>query len=136
VKLWDANNQIDIRERIRVMTTKLSNMTQIKGIDVEDFIHNIANEPINSSIFELYNKLSRYSNDLQDMCYKYADNNVSKWWQFMEVASDIKKEYDTYICDYNQSMKIDKEVSFPFTSSYQETEQSERIDTWVWCRKD
>ena len=136
VKLWDANNQIDIREHIKVMTTKLSNMTQIKGIDVDDFIHNIANEPINSSIFELYNKLSRYPNDLQDLCYNYADNNVTKWWQFMEVASEIKKEYNTYICDYNQSMEIDKEVSFPITSSYQETEQSERIDSWVWCRKD
>ena len=54
----------------------------------------------------------------------------------MEVASEIKKEYNTYICDYNQSMEIDKEVSFPITSSYQETEQSERIDSWVWCRKD
>lgn len=136
VKLWDANQQIDLTQSIRVTTTKLGDLTQKKDFNVEKFIQGKASEPINTSIFTLYSKLSRYPNDLQDLCYKYADNNVSKWWGFMEVADEIKRAYDTHICDYNQSMEIDKEVSFPIVSSYLETDQSERIKTWVWCRKD
>ena len=136
VKLWNANQQIDITQHLRISTTKLGNLTQKRGFNVDKFIQDSASEPINTSIFTLYAKLTRFHNDLQDLCYSYAKNDVSKWWVFMEVADAIKKAYDTYICDYSQSMIIDKEVSFPVISSYIETDQSERIKTWVWCRKD
>ena len=136
VKLWDANHKIDLTERIKVKTTKLTNLTQKKGFDVENFIHNKASEPINTSIFDLYRHLSRYPNDLQNLCYNYADDDVTKWWTFMEVASDIKRAYDTYICNYEQSMEVANEVSFPAVSSYLETDQSKKINSWVWCRKD
>lgn len=95
-----------------------------------------SSEPVHASIFELYRKWIRYPNELQDLCYQYCGNNIQKWWGFMEVADEVKRAYNTYICDYDKSMKFYKEVSFPVNSSYIETNQSQRIKSWVWCRKD
>ena len=135
VKLWGSEN-IDLRQYIRVTTTKINNLDTKNDFDVEQFIQNHVSEPVNTSIFELHSKLSRYPTELQQLCYAYSGNDVSKWWMFMELASEIKRSFESYSCDYEKSMIIDKEVSFPVISSYLESNQSERIKTWVWCRKD
>ena len=135
VKLWGSEN-IDLRQYIRVTTTKINHLDTKNDFDVEQFIQNHVSEPVNTSIFELHSKLSRYPTELQQLCYAYSGNDVSKWWMFMELASEIKRSFESYSCDYEKSMIIDKEVSFPVISSYLESNQSERIKTWVWCRKD
>lgn len=135
VQLWrDANN--DVTKQIKVKTTKLEGLTKKDDFDVKKFIEQKGSEPVNTSIFELHHKWSRYPNEIQDLCYQYCGNDIQKWWAFMEVADEVKRAYNTYICDYDKSMKFDKEVSFPVNSSYIETEQSKRIKSWVWCRKD
>lgn len=135
VKLWsDANN--DVTKHIKVKTTRLEGLTKIDDFNVEEFLEQMGSEPINSSIFELYKKWKRYPNEVQDMCYQYCGNDISKWWAFMEVGDEVKRAYNTYICDYDKSMILNKEVSFPIFSSYTETDQSKRIGSWVWCRKD
>ncbi len=135
VKLWsDANN--DITQHIKIKTTKLEGLNKSSDFDVEKFMEQMGSEPINSSIFELYKKWKRYPNEVQDMCYQYCGNDISKWWAFMEVGDEVKRAYNTYICDYDKSMILNKEVSFPIFSSYTETDQSKRIGSWVWCRKD
>lgn len=54
----------------------------------------------------------------------------------MESFDDIKKHYNSYVCDYENSMVIDKEVSFPISSFYVDNGNNNEIDNWVWCRKD
>lgn len=135
VKLWESS-QVDIREQILVTTTRLANLTEKAEFDVASLVESKPLPTINTSIFKLWNKLTSMPNDVQDLCYQYAGNDVSRWWRFMEMADDVKKKYDTYICDYENSMEVDKKVSFPVMSSYVETDQSQRIQTWVWCRKD
>lgn len=135
VKLWgDSNN--DATKHIKVKTTKIEGLIKRDDFDVEKFVSQKSSEPLNTSIFELYNKWKRYPNEVQDMCYQYCGNDISKWWAFMEVGDEVKRAYNTHLCDYEKSMKLNKEVSFPIFSSYTETEQSKRIGSWVWCRKD
>lgn len=135
VQLWKDDNN-DLTQNIKVKITKLEGLTKIDDFDIEEFMKYKSSEPIHASIFELYRKWIRYPNELQDLCYQYCGNNTQKWWGFMEVADEVKRTYNTYICDYDKSMKFDKEVSFPINSSYTETNQSQRIKSWVWCRKD
>ena len=135
VKLWESE-LVDIRQHIKVTTTKLSNLSTKTDFDVSSLIESKPTPPVNTGIFKLWNKLVQCPNDVQELCYQYADGDVSRWWRFMEMADEVRKKYDTYICNYDESMQVDKVVSFPVVSSYVETDQSQRIRSWVWCRKD
>ena len=135
VKLWQTP-QVDIRQHIKVTTTRLANLTEKADFDVSDIVESRPVQPTNTSIFTLWKKLAKSPNDVQDLCYGYAREDVLRWWRFMETVDEINKKYDTYICNYDESMEVDREVSFPAVSSYVETDQTQRIKSWVWCRKD
>ena len=90
----------------------------------------------NTDIFTLYKKIQRGDNALQEMAYDYANEDVLKWWNFMEHYDKVKHEYDTYICDYAKSMVEDKETSFPADSTYMDSVNHSEIEDWIWCRKD
>lgn len=135
VKLWESQ-QTDIRQHVRVTTTRLTNLTERADFDVSGVVERKPVPPVSTSIFKLWNKLQQCPNDVQTLCYQYANGDVQRWWRFMEMADEVRRKYDNYICDYDESMEVDKTVSFPLVSSYVETDQSERIRSWVWCRKD
>jgi type III restriction enzyme len=135
VKLWESQ-QTDIRQHVRVTTTRLTNLTERADFDVSGVVESKPVPPVSTSIFKLWNKLQQCPNDVQTLCYQYANGDVQRWWRFMEMADEVRRKYDNYICDYDESMEVDKTVSFPLVSSYVETDQSERIRSWVWCRKD
>lgn len=135
VKLWESQ-QTDIRQHVRVTTTRLTNLTERADFDVSGVVESKPVPPVSTSIFKLWNKLQQCPNDVQTLCYQYANGEVQRWWRFMEMADEVRRKYDNYICDYDESMEVDKTVSFPLVSSYVETDQSERIRSWVWCRKD
>jgi len=135
VKLWESQ-QTDIRQHVRVTTTRLTNLTEKADFDVSGVVESKPVPPVSTSIFKLWNKLQQCPNDVQTLCYQYANGDVQRWWRFMEMADEVRRKYDNYICDYDESMEVDKTVSFPLVSSYVETDQSERIRSWVWCRKD
>lgn len=135
VKLWESQ-QTDIRQHVRVTTTRLTNLTERADFDVSGVVESKPVPPVSTSIFKLWNKLQQCPNDVQTLCYQYANGDVQRWWRFMEMADEVRRKYDNYICDYDESMEVDKTVSFPLVSSYVETNQSERIHSWVWCRKD
>lgn len=90
----------------------------------------------NTSIFELHKKLSRVPSDLQSLCYEYSRGDVQRWYKFVENIDKVKAKYDNYICDYDKSVVVDKEVTFPVTSSFIETTHEEQGLNWVWSRKD
>ena len=89
-----------------------------------------------TNIFELYKRLCKAPNDVQNLCYEYADGDVLRWYKLAENVEKVKARYDTYICDYEKSLVVDKEVSFPTCSSFSDSEHKEDDMSWVWSRKD
>lgn len=126
----------DIQSHIRVKSTRLENLTSKADFDIESFIKSQPKRLEPTSIFDLYKKLSRIPNDLIDLCYDYANDDLLRWYDFAENLDKIKTKYDTYICDYEQSIVVDKEVTFPATSTFTETSNEEQGLNWVWSRKD
>jgi len=133
VSLWKEQRG-EIQSRIKVTTTKLGNLTKKKGFDIETLVKPV-NEPTRTDIFNLYRKLQKSDNDIQDLCFEYAKDDTTRWWTFMEQIDRLKKAYDTYVCDYSKSMEIDKETSFPATSSYTDNGNRLNLENWVWRKK-
>lgn len=124
-----------IQSDIQVKTTKLVNLTEKKDFDVDEFLQKQEDSLESENIFDLYKKLSRLPNDIQDLCYEYANDDMSRWWKFAENAEKVKAHYDNYICDYDKSMVVDKEVTFPLASSFNEYGFTVDSLNWVWCKK-
>ena len=99
----------------------------VKNLKDKDLVH--------PSIFKMYYDLTRQDNEIQEMCYEYADS-FDKWRIFAENLSSIKSTYQEYICDYEKSMVVCEDVSFPYSSSFNENDKSLTLEDWVWCRKD
>lgn len=133
VKLW-KNDSVNLQDQIRIKTTHLINLTNKKGFIIEDIVESYT-KPVHTNIFTLYHKLTRTENELQNLCFEYAHNDIDRWWTFMEQIDKIKKLYDTYICNYEESMEVDKETSFPATSSYVDNGNHNEQEDWVWCRR-
>lgn len=134
VKLHGGGMAIQLE--LKMKTTKLVDLTEKKDFDLEGFLAKEKDALEPPSIFELYKKLSRLPNDMQNLCYEYAHEDISRWWKFMENADKVKASYDNYICDYDKSMVVDKEVSFPQVSSYNNCGNTTDSLNWVWCKND
>ena len=141
VKLY--GNTTDIPSAIRIKTTRLQNLTTRKDFNLNNFIASLPTPASSDNIFTLYAKLQKCGQDLQSMCANYAGNDVRKWFLFNQHLDSIKKEYDTFICDYKVSMEVMKdengheiEVSFPLSSLYVDNQHYQNIADWVWKRKD
>lgn len=141
VKLFGAAT--DIPSSIKLKTTRLKSLMQRTGFDISGFLSQKPKLVVHNSIFDLYKSLQKSENALQDICYEYADNDFQKWLLFNEHLSDVKSEYNSFVCDYTQSMEIvkeenglPKEVSFPVTSLYIDNQNYVNIADWVWKRKD
>ena len=133
----------DIPQAIKVKTTHLIPPTKRKKFNIAKFLEAKKENIAHTDIFTLYNDLQRNGNDISDLCYDYAKNDIQKWWKFAENSDEIKKEYNNHICNYAESMELDmeggvpREVSFPIMSEYLDDEAySERITDWVWKRND
>lgn len=135
VKLWKYGN-VNVQEQIRVKTTKLTGLTERAGFNIDTFMSSQRPPTTYQDIFSLYKKMKQGDNALQDMCFNFAKGDYIQWWNFMQHYDKVKHEYDTYICDYSQSMVEDKEASFPVDSTYMDSNNRHEIEDWIWCRKD
>lgn len=129
-------NATDIQSNIRLKSTRLENLTSKMNFNIEHFIEVQPESLESSSIFELYKKIAKMPNDLVDLCYDYSHEDIHRWYKFAENLDKVKANYNKYICDYEQSLVIDKEVTFPVTSTYTETDNEEQGLNWIWSRKD
>lgn len=134
VTLWEQPGIEDIRQQIRVKTTRLANLEERKDFNVADVLKPI-DTTAPSDIFSLYKKLCRQPAEVQDLCYKYADGDTLRWWQFAEQTERVRKHFDTYICDYDKTMEVGEETSFPISSSYTATGNSLQVRDWVWRKR-
>lgn len=141
VELFGNTN--DIPSAVRIKTTILKALTTRVGFNLDVFIASKPALATTGNIFNLYAKLQKSGQDMQTLCNSYAGNDVSKWFLFNHHIDSVKKEYDNFVCDYNQSMEVvkdengnDIEVSFPLTSLYVDNQNYQNIAKWVWKRKD
>ena len=81
VKLWESQ-QTDIRQHVRVTTTRLTNLTERADFDVSGVVESKPVPPVSTSIFKLWNKLQQCPNDVQTLCYQYANGDVQRWWRW------------------------------------------------------
>ncbi|MBQ2174550.1 MAG: DEAD/DEAH box helicase family protein, partial [Alphaproteobacteria bacterium] len=132
-----------IPNSIKIKTTRLIPPTERVSIDVSKLLAEKAkNDITHSSIFELYGKLQKTENGIQNLCYTWA-KNINDWFKYCEHIDTVSKAYNNYICDYEESMEVvknsdgsEREVSFPLTSLYVDNENYQNISDWVWKRKD
>ena len=132
-----------IPNSIKIKTTHLIPPTERVSIDVSKLLAEKAkNDITHSSIFELYGKLQKTENGIQNLCYTWA-KNINDWFKYCEHIETVSKAYNNYICDYEESMEVvknsdgsEREVSFPLTSLYVDNENYQNISDWVWKRKD
>ena len=128
-----------IEKAIRVKPTKLQNITASKIFDVDSYIKNLQDKKgaslTHASIFDLYRSIQKCDNQIQSLCWSYAVD-YSKWRNFAENLSNIKTQYDSYICNYEKTMIACDDVSFPYESCFIENDRNLLLDDWVWCRKD
>lgn len=132
VNLFENYN---IENDIRIKTTKLKFLNETK-FNSQIFLKNLKDKTItHKSIFELYHSLLLQNNEIQNLCYSYSDD-FSKWRVFTENLSEIKSSYNQQICNYEKTMIVSDEVSFPTKSIYFETEKTLTLSDWIWYRKD
>ena len=125
-----------IEKEFRIKPTKLQNINDSKSLDLENFVKNLKNDRVtHSSIFDLYKNINQSNNDIQSMCYQYSDS-YEKWRLFTENLANIKTTYNEYICDYEKTMFVCEDVSFPYNSCYIGTDDTLNLNDWIWCRKD
>lgn len=125
----------NIEADLRVTPTKLS-VDKVKNeIDVNSLLATKKVKIAGENIFDMRRLLSQQENEIQDMCYEYADS-YGKWRLFMENISEIKSKYHSYITDYENSMSVCNDVSFPYGSCYNETDKTLTLDDWIWWRKE
>ena len=103
---------------------------------METFLKNLKDDNLtHPSVFDLYRSLQKQDNEIQNICYDYADD-FKKWAIFTEHLGSIKSSYENYICDYEKSMVVCDDVCFPYESCFVETEKTLPLCDWIWCRKD
>lgn len=124
-----------IENDIRVCPTKLKVEDICNDIDVDSLLSQKKPNLTGVNIFEMYRNFIQYENEIQNMCYEYADT-YEKWRLFVENMSEIKKKYHSYATDYDNSMVVCEPVSFPYGSCYNETDKTLTLDDWVWYRKE
>lgn len=133
VALW--NDGVDIRQNIALKTTYLLPLTARKDFDVSHYMESKTQSNAPDSIFALYRCLQAAETALQDLCYQYTDS-VRKWLLFAENLGELKKQYNQYICNYDESMVVsDKPASFPVQSYYLDSGNRNNIRGWVWHKK-
>lgn len=124
-----------IEEEIRVTPTKLKIETIRKDLDIPSLLKDKKEQVTGDNIFTLYRTLTQQDNEVQDLCYDYADT-FGKWRLFIENVSEIKKKFYSHITDYEKSMMVCESVPFPYGSFYNETEKTLTLDDWIWYRKE
>lgn len=124
-----------IENEMRITPTRL-NVESVKvSLNVAELLANKKENLTGGDIFSMYRTLTKHENEIQDMCYEYADS-YRKWRLFVENISEIKSKYRDEIADYKESMSVCEEVCFPYGSFYNETDKRLTLEDWVWYRKE
>jgi len=140
VKLF--GDERDIPCAVKIKTTHLKPLTERRDFDIERFLSGLAKPVTRSSIFQLYTNLQKVDSNVASHSFEYAGDDIQKWLLYAENIQVVQREYNSYICNYADSMEVVKDdsgeeklVSFPMSSVYTDNANYENISNWVWKRK-
>ncbi len=135
VSLW--RDGTDIQQSIALKTIYLKGLTTHKDFDINQFLENSKSNVVNSNIFTLYQQLQNCDTEIQYLCYQYVKNDPEKWYMFMSKIGEIRKAYNEYIVDYDQSMEVSAEThSFPVRSYYIDNDNHNKVKGWIWRKQE
>ena len=130
------------KDSLQIMTTRLKREDKKSIVNVKDIIDK-EERPISfGSIFDLYDKFNRLTEESRRSCF---DNitTFEEWFKYAFYSSKIQEEYKKFICNYKDSMELTKDengcpilVSFPIVSVFEEKSYNCKMKNWVWCRQD
>ena len=128
-----------VRREIRLKTTRIKKLVNREKFDLNSIIGD-DEAAANNSIFELYKRYKNSNQSIQKECDEYSDT-PQKWWKFNEKINEISTKYNSYICNYDDSMELTtdengKETlsSFPIATYYVDTENKTNISNCVWVK--
>lgn len=133
VKIKD--NQNEILRNLKIKTTTLRPLSQKNDFDLKDFISKQEEPKSFTSIFELNRKLNKIDHTLKNLIYENT-STYNEWYKSVENIDLISKENNNYRCDYEESMEVSQDGTFPIQSYYQVSEKNLNISNWIWKRKD
>lgn len=132
----------EYKDSLQIMTTRLKREDKKSIVNVKDIIDK-EERPISfGSIFDLYDKFNRLTEESRSSCF---DNitTFEEWFKYAFYSSKIQEEYKKFICNYKDSMELTKDengcpilVSFPIVSVFEEKSYNCKMKNWVWCRQD
>lgn len=149
VKLVGNNNkkeENEIQKEFRIKTTRLKRLEEIKETEILPFLDNLiksSDSPLlPETIFKLYNKYKNIPNEVKEICNSCI-KDYSSWFKISNNIDKIIKKTKDISCNYSENMKIttdenDNELEFtlPIISSYTDNGNYEKINDWIWQRKD
>ncbi|MDR0956991.1 MAG: hypothetical protein LBM09_00200, partial [Candidatus Nomurabacteria bacterium] len=137
VKLVD----VSVQENVRIKTTKLRELKQKRDFNIVNFIASEVHERAEAtygrgkSIFDLWRDYSKADNSVQEIINENT-TDFNKWQILVGKISEIKEKSSEFVNNYDESMEVGGEVSFPMTSYYTESNYNIGRPTWVWKRTD
>lgn len=142
VKLVGSNENNEVERELKVKTTKLKDITDVKSFDIVDFLNKQRNKVNVDSIFTMHKKYVKSSNEVKNLGSVYVDS-ISKWFKFVENIDAINTEVKNIVCDYSVNMDLLKdengnpiEVSLPLLTYYTDNGNYRNISNWLWQRTD
>lgn len=133
---------LEIQNEIRLKTTVLKSLEEKKDFDIQKFLEERKEEITSGNIFELYKKLKKSDESLNELCHKFS-SDYSRWFKFTSNLDAISNEFKNFVCNYDESMEIEKDevgkekvISVPLNSSYFDNKNYVNISNWIWKRKD
>lgn len=142
VKLVGSATRNEVQSEIKIKTTRIKRPLESTTFDIHTFLDGKPKKTVPTSIFELYKKQGKTTNEVKEMCDEYVDDFQS-WFKFMENIDAVANESKNIVCDYNANMELAKdengneiEVSFPLISYYTDNANYKSIGNWLWQRTD
>lgn len=134
-----------IQNEIKILTTRLKDLMQIKSnFDIKQYLSSVPTPLATTSIFELYEKLNKSSNDIKDSCSTYCSsctNYYDSWFKFNNNLNHIKTQSENILSNYQSSMEIvtdnsgkNIQYTLPFDSLYCSNNNFplNNINNWIW----
>ena len=137
-----------IQEEIKVMTTRIKDLTAIQNeFNIENFLHTVKEPMACENIFTLYENFQKSTNDIQKTCETYCSNQTNyyhSWFKFNNNLPAIRTKSKTVLSDYNSSMEIVTDNSgtpvqctLPFDSLYySNNDYTLALNDWIWNNDD
>ena len=142
VKLVGSTENNEVERELKVKTTKLKDITEVKSFDITEFLRNQRSKVNTDSIFAMHKKYVKSTNEVKHLGSSYVDS-VNKWFKFVENIDAINTEVKNIVCDYSSNMELLRddngnpiEVSLPLLTYYTDNGNYRNISNWLWQRTD